>query len=136
MEKNAGSVRVLVVEDERHISRMLEFVLVKNGYEVRVANYGATALTLIREFRPEAVILDLVLPDITGTEILTNIRSHAETSDTAVIVQSAHTFEIDLPAAESHQRTVYCPKPIAPSHLLMRLKEFGLAPQGQAAARL
>jgi CheY-like chemotaxis protein len=121
--------RVLVVEDERHIARLLEFILTKSGYRVKIANDGATALARLDDFAPEAVLLDLFLPDMSGNEILERIRVHPACFDCGVIVLSAHTFELESRSLDPTGRTVQCSKPIAPSHLLQKLSEFGLPAQ-------
>ena len=123
----AGKSRILVVEDERHIARFLQYVLEKEGYAVRVALDGHTALDVYAEFQPDGVVLDLVLPDISGTEILHTIRHDGSGRNPAVVVLSAHTFEQDADALDPGGRTVQCPKPIAPSRLLEKLREFGLS---------
>jgi DNA-binding response OmpR family regulator len=118
--------RILVVEDERHIARFLQYVLEKAGFQVMVALDGRTALGHIEQFRPDGVVLDLVLPDIPGTEVLRSLRRSPTCGNAAVVVLSAHTFEHEADAIDPGGRTVQCPKPIAPSRLLEKLKEFGL----------
>jgi DNA-binding response OmpR family regulator len=119
-------LRILVVEDERHIARFLQYVLEKAGFQVMVALEGKTAIGNIETFRPDGVVLDLVLPDIPGTEILQAIRRSPTCGNAAVVVLSAHTFEHGADALDPGGRTVQCPKPIAPSRLLEKLKDFGL----------
>ncbi len=123
-------LRILVVEDERHIARFLQYVLEKAGFRVMVALDGRTALAHIEAFRPEGVVLDLVLPDIPGTEVLQAIRQSATCGDAAVVVLSAHTFEHGAATLDPGGRTVQCPKPIAPSRLLEKLRDFGLHARG------
>jgi DNA-binding response OmpR family regulator len=122
----AAQARILVVEDERHIARFLQYVLEKEGYAVRVALDGRTALRDYASFQPDGVVLDLVLPDISGIEILRTIRQDPAGRNPAVVVLSAHTFEQGAAALDPGGRTVQCPKPIAPSRLLEKLREFGL----------
>ena len=121
-----GKLRILVVEDERHIARFLQYVLEKAGFHVLVALDGKTAVDNIDTFRPDGVVLDLVLPDISGTEVLRAIRRSDVCGSAAVVVLSAHTFEHGADTVDPGGRTVQCPKPIAPSRLLEKLKEFGL----------
>ncbi|MDR3719389.1 MAG: response regulator [Bryobacteraceae bacterium] len=118
--------RILVVEDERHIARFLQYVLEKAGFQVQIALDGKTAMDRIETFRPEGVVLDLVLPDIPGTEVLQAIRRSAACGNAAVVVLSAHTFEHGADGLDAGGRTVQCPKPIAPSRLLEKLRDFGL----------
>jgi DNA-binding response OmpR family regulator len=122
----AEKLRILVVEDERHIARFLQYVLEKAGFHVMVALDGKTAIGNIETFRPDGVVLDLVLPDIPGTEILQAIRRSETCGNAAVVVLSAHTFEHGADALDPGGRTVQCPKPIAPSRLLEKLRDFGL----------
>jgi two-component system alkaline phosphatase synthesis response regulator PhoP len=126
MGDNPGPTRVLIVDDERHIARFLEFVLTKNGYQVKVAYDGVSAIALLDAFRPEAIVLDLVLPHMSGMDVLAAIRAHPDCSESGVVVLSAHTFELGGETLDPMGRTVQCAKPIAPSRLLEKLKEFGL----------
>ena len=84
--------KVLVVDDERHIARFLEFVLKKAGYQVAVAHNGEQALAVVDGFEPDAVLLDLVLPGISGLEVLKRLRSDRKQARCVVIVLSACSF--------------------------------------------
>ena len=64
--KEARPTRIMIVEDERHIARLLEFVLQKAGYELSVCYSGEQALRELCESSPDAIVLDLVLPGMTG----------------------------------------------------------------------
>ena len=123
--KNA---RILIVEDERHIARYLEFVLRKEGYEVATANDGEAALERIAGFNPDALLLDLVLPGMSGMEVLQAIRSEARYASLVVIVLSARSSADDSAALAAAQVHAQCPKPVAPSTLLKKLAEFGIRP--------
>lgn len=118
--------RVIVIEDEAHIARLLEFVLTRNGYDVQVAGTGTDGLRLFGQSTPDAVLLDLNLPDMTGAEVLAAVRASPQTANTPVIILSAHTFDYDTAVAAEDGRTVRIPKPVAPSRLLDCLNDFGL----------
>lgn len=118
--------RVLVIEDEAHIARLLQFVLTRNGFKVDVAHTGAGGLQSAESRQPDAVLLDLNLPDMPGAEVLAALRKDPKTCEAAVIILSAHAFEYGLDPALRDGRTVQCAKPIAPSHLLECLANFGL----------
>src|SRR5579862_3953090 len=90
---DSRKTRVLVVDDERHISRLLEFVLARQGYQVKVANSGEQALAVVDEFAPDVVLLDLVMPGISGLEVLRRLRGDGKHSDLKILVLSAHSFE-------------------------------------------
>ncbi|HZT33969.1 MAG TPA: response regulator [Bryobacteraceae bacterium] len=121
--------RILVVEDERHIARFLEYVLQKAGYEVDIAEDGRQALEILADFRPHAMILDLVLPEISGLDLLKTIRKEAAYGDLVVVVVSAHWFGEDDQQLREAGATAQCSKPIAPSTLLGKLLELGIKPQ-------
>ena len=120
--------RILIVEDERHIARLLDFVLSKAGYELSVANTAEDALVEIEKCKPDALLLDLVLPGMGGLEFLRIIRAKPSFSSCVVIVLSGHWFEhTDATLAEAGA-SAQCSKPIAPSTLLRKLRELSVHP--------
>ncbi len=118
----------MVVEDERHIARYLQFVLSKEGFEVATSHDGEEALRLIGEYSPDAVLLDLVLPGMSGTDLLTAIRADRRYDHVVIIVLSARTSSEDAAFLASANVQAQCPKPVAPSTLLKKLAEFGIRP--------
>jgi DNA-binding response OmpR family regulator len=118
--------RILVVEDERHIARLLEFVLRKAGYEPSVCHSAEQAITEIEKRHPDALVLDLMLPGMSGLELLRLIRSASYGCTCAVVVLSSYWLErTDLTVLEAGA-TAQCSKPIAPSTLLRKLQEMGV----------
>lgn len=71
---DGGPIRMLVVDDEKTLSDLLAMALRYEGWEVKTANDGMSALRTAREFDPDAVILDVMLPDMTGLEVLSRLR--------------------------------------------------------------
>ena len=120
--------RILVVEDERHIARLLEHVLVKEGYEVTVAHDAERGLELIGSAIPDALLLDVVLPGMSGFDLLKKLRQEERWSTLVVIVLSAQWFNQDDQALGEAGATAQCPKPIAPSKLIRKLRECGIPP--------
>jgi len=76
---DGSAVRVLVVDDEPTLSELLAMALRYEGWEVRTAADGASAVRTARDFRPDAVVLDVMLPDFDGFEVLRRMRG--ETAD-------------------------------------------------------
>jgi len=72
---DGGAVRVLVVDDEPSLAELLASVLRYEGWEIRTAADGATAVRLARDFEPDAIILDVMLPDFSGLEVLRRVRA-------------------------------------------------------------
>jgi two-component system OmpR family response regulator len=73
-----GSARILVVDDEPNIAELLSAALSMEGYEVGVAATGAEAIDQVRSFRPNLVMLDVMLPDFDGTEVCRRLRNQGE----------------------------------------------------------
>lgn len=123
-----AKAKVLVVDDERHIARFLEFVLKKAGYDVALAYNGEQALVAVEAFNPDVLLLDLVSPGLTGLEVLKRLRADAQYAKLVVMVLSARSFgEVPAELREAGANE-HCPKPIAPSTLLRKLTDLGVPP--------
>ncbi len=118
--------RILVIEDERHIARLLEFILGKAGYQASICHSGEQALLEIEKHKPDALVLDLVLPGMTGLEFLQIIRAAPYSCNAAVILLSSHWFEQTDSILAQIGVSARCSKPIAPSSLLRKLKQLGV----------
>jgi len=118
----------MVVEDERHIARYLEFVLRKEGYEVTVVHDGEEALRQLPGVAPDALLLDLVLPGVSGMGVLESIRSDRQYDHLVIIVLSARSSSEDTAVLANANVQAQCPKPVAPSTLIKKLAEFGICP--------
>jgi DNA-binding response OmpR family regulator len=118
----------LLIEHERHIAKFLEFVLTKAGYEVAVAYNGLQALAAAEPFEPDAVVVDLVVPGMSGLEILKRLRADSRQASPVIILFGARALG-DLPDEVLEAgANAYCTKPIAPSTLLKQLRDFGVPP--------
>ncbi len=138
-ESDARSLRqshVLVVEDERHIARLLDHVLRKEGYAVSTVYNAEHALEFIRENAPDALLLDIVLPGMSGLDLLREVRQNSAWSDLVIIVLSGQWFTQDDPTLADAGATAQCPKPIAPSKLIRKLEECGISPRRSGSSRL
>jgi two-component system, OmpR family, KDP operon response regulator KdpE len=111
--------RVLVIDDEPHILRALRINLSVRGYEVTTAATGAAALQVAAEHRPDVVILDLGLPDISGIQVLIGLRGWMTAP---VIVLSARTDSADKVGALDAGADDYMTKPFGMDELLARLR--------------
>ena len=86
---------ILVVDDEPDLCGLVELALKREGFDVVVAHDGESALAEARRVRPSAVILDMMLPDISGTEVCRRLRATPETAEVPIIMLSARGEEID-----------------------------------------
>lgn len=115
----SNAQRILVVEDEPGISGFLGAILSANGYDVEKAANGKEALMMISSRCPEAVILDLGLPDIDGQRVIASVR---EWSGVPIIVVSARTHERDKIKTLDLGADDYITKPFSSGELLARVK--------------
>jgi two-component system KDP operon response regulator KdpE len=111
--------RILLIDDERAIQRSVGLLLRSHGYEVEVAATGSDGLRAVREAPPDLVVLDLGLPDITGTEICRVIR---ERSAMPIVVLSARGTERDKVTALDLGADDYVTKPFGSDELLARVR--------------
>lgn len=114
--------RILVVEDEEALGTLLEYNLSHAGYEVRVAADGDTALMALEEETPDLVVLDWMLPGVSGIEICRRIRSKPRTRDLPVIIVTARGEEEDRVRGLDTGADDYMTKPLSVSELTARIK--------------
>ncbi len=112
--------RVLVVDDEESIRKLVEYNLVQAGYEVTVAEDGATALEMVHQQRFDLLILDLMLPGIGGMELCKRLRQ--EQSKIPIIMLTARGEEIDRVLGLEMGADDYVTKPFSPRELVARTR--------------
>ena len=115
------SHRVLVVDDEPDITALVAYHLAKAGYRVATAANGGDALRTAREERPDLVVLDLMLPGVSGYDVLGELRGRDETRDIGVILLTARKEEPDRIKGLSLGADDYLPKPFSPQELVLRV---------------
>jgi len=86
---------ILVVDDEDDLRSLLELNLTREGFDVVTAANGAEALAMVASHRPQLVVLDLMLPDVPGTEVCRRIRANPDLATTPIIMLTARGEEID-----------------------------------------
>ena len=111
---------VLVVEDEASLNETLRFNLEREGYAVHTAADGETGLQLARTHSPDLIILDVMLPALSGTEVLRQLRSDG--SDVPVLLLTARTAEIDRVQGLDLGADDYITKPFGLAELLARVR--------------
>ena len=116
------SIQVLVVEDEDDIRNLVVMNLKRAGFDVLEAPDGATALDLADRHRPPVILLDRMLPDISGTEICARLRGREANSDAFVIMVTALGEEEDRISGFEVGADDYVPKPFSVKELVLRVK--------------
>jgi two-component system phosphate regulon response regulator PhoB len=113
--------RILVVDDETDIVALVAYHLAKSGYRVSTAVTGADALVLARQERPALLVLDLMLPDLSGLEVLEQLREDETTRGVAVLMLTARKEEQDRIRGLSLGADDYLTKPFSPQELVLRV---------------
>ncbi len=114
--------RLLVIEDEKDIQEVLAYNLEQAGHKVLLASRGAEGLRLAKEKRPDVVLLDLMLPDISGTDVCRQLKADAATRDAKVIMLTAKGEEIDRVVGFELGADDYVVKPFSVRELVLRLQ--------------
>jgi len=113
---------ILVVDDNEDSLRIISRILQKSGFEVVVERNGKDGLARARETLPEVVILDIMMPEMTGMEVLEQLRASPPTSRVPVIVLSAKAQDQDLITGYQTGADYYVTKPFTASQLLYGVK--------------
>ena len=92
--------RVVIIEDERDVARLLEFNLRGAGFEVTCAATGGEGLAAVQRIRPDVVILDLMLPDQSGYDVCKAIRADPHVADVGVLMLTAKGEVVEVRAAQ------------------------------------
>jgi CheY-like chemotaxis protein len=119
--------RVLVVDDEPALVHYVEMVLTRDGYDILKASNGRQALDVIEHEHPDLVLLDLMMPEMDGLEVLEHLRSSTDYSDLPVIMLTAKSAEDDIVRSFEGGVTDYINKPAAASVLRSRVRRWLLS---------
>ena len=135
-EDTRVSELVMVIEDEKDIRDLVRYNLEKGGFRVAAAGDGEEGLKQLFASRPDALVLDLMLPGANGLEILREVRGEPTTHDLPVLVLTARSAEMDKLLGFEHGADDYLTKPFSPRELVARVKALvrRARPTGMARA--
>jgi DNA-binding response OmpR family regulator len=114
---------IVLAEDNSLLSLLLKLKLEKEGYVLHVASDGKKAIELIEEHNPELILTDIMMPFISGLELISHVRNKL-TSETPIIVFSAAGQEDIVLKAFNLGATDFMSKPISPNELVIRIKRM------------
>lgn len=117
-----AEIKIVVVEDESDILELVTFHLEQEGFSVSGCAEGAAALSAIEEQQPDLVILDLMLPEMSGTEICKRLKQADATRNIPVLILTAKGEEIDRVVGFELGADDYVTKPFSPRELVLRVK--------------
>jgi DNA-binding response OmpR family regulator len=126
---------ILVVDDESFIVDMITMYLQISGYEVRGAYTGQDGLTLVQLEKPDALLLDLMLPDIQGFEVCERVRAMPDVAQMPILIISARVDPESKARAEKAGADGYLTKPIKMAELAAELKKALSAPRTPRAVQ-
>ena len=114
--------KLLIVDDEEGVRALVRMTLDNEGYEILEARHGREGLDLARRRHPELVLLDVMLPDVSGLEVCRMIKSDPELSGTTVVMLTARAQTGDLADAETAGADGYFTKPFSPIALTRKVE--------------
>jgi two-component system phosphate regulon response regulator PhoB len=116
--------KILVVDDEPDALELIEYNLLGAGYQVFTASNGNCALELARRHLPDLIVLDLMLPEVSGIEVCKTLRRSPETADMPILMLTAKAEEIDRIIGLEVGADDYVTKPFSPRELILRIKNI------------
>lgn len=116
--------RILVADDDQDILDLVRFILTHAGYEVVGAADGVAALAAIEADRPSLAILDVMMPGLSGLEVLRRVRKNDAIKDMKVILLTVQAGDHDVAAGFAAGASDYVTKPVILSELLQLVKSF------------
>ncbi len=114
--------RILVVDDEPDLLELVRVNLAQSGFTVETAATGSDALAALRRAPPDALVLDLMLPDISGTELCARVRADQRLTGLPIIMLTAKSEEIDRVVGLELGADDYVTKPFSPRELALRVR--------------
>lgn len=116
--------RILIADDEPNIVISLEFLMQRSGYQVQTAADGEQALRQLSEFKPDLILLDIMLPLRNGFEVCQRIRENPEWQHTKVVMLTAKGREVEVTKGLALGADVYITKPFATKDLLASVQQL------------
>ena len=118
------SARIVVADDEADIRRLIVFTLKRRGYEILEANAGDEALELIRRELPDLAVLDVMMPGLTGPEVIQSLVADPATASIVTILLSAKGQATEIESGLRSGASAYLVKPFAPAQLASRIADL------------
>ena len=116
------SARILIVDDEKDLLEMLSMNLSTAGYVVRTAASGAEAMSVIRTDRPDLILMDVMLGDISGVKLAGKLKNTPQTADIPIVMLTAKDSETDVIVGLSMGADDYVTKPFSTAVLVARIE--------------
>lgn len=115
--------RILIVDDEPNIVLALELLMKREGYVVQSVDDGQKVFDAVREFRPDLIILDIMMPKMDGYEVCQRIRADASMKEVSIIMLTAKGREVEREKGLALGADYYITKPFSTREVMLRIKE-------------
>lgn len=116
--------KILTCDDEKHIVRLIQVNLERHGYEVITAYNGAECLEKVAADRPDLIVLDVMMPEMTGFEVLEKLKGDPTTADIPIIMLTARAQDADVLRGWQSGVECYLTKPFNPMELIAFVKRI------------
>ena len=116
--------RILIADDEPNIVVSLEFLMKQRGYDIRVVSNGAEALEAIGEFRPDLILLDVMMPRVSGYDVCQKVRENPEWQGIKIIMLSAKGRDVEVTKGIAIGADAYVTKPFSTRDLIAKVGEM------------
>ncbi len=116
--------KVLIVEDSVSTRQYIADLLTSKGLVVKIASDGVEAMNILKKYRPDIVVMDIVMPRMNGYELCRNIKSNEETKNVPVVICSAKSEEFDRHWGMKQGADAYITKPFKSNELLSTIKQL------------
>ena len=123
MKRVDMAAKILVIDDNKLLLRVVNMILSQSGFQVTVADSGQKGLALAQICKPDLVLSDVTMPDMTGYEVCRHVRAHPDLTATRFILLSALSDQQDRAAGFAAGADAYLFKPIMPDELLRKIRE-------------
>ena len=116
--------KILTCDDEKHIVRLIQVNLERAGYEVVTAYNGAECLEAVAADKPDLIVLDVMMPEMSGFEVLEKLKANPDTKDIPVIMLTARAQDADVLRGWQSGVETYLTKPFNPMELIAFVKRI------------
>lgn len=110
---SAKEKTILIVDDELEVSELFSEMLTLIGFQVRSSHHYKQAIDSINTSPPDGIVLDVMMPEISGLEVLNFVRTHPKYRDIPVIIVSSKGFPVDIEAGVNAGANIYLTKPVS-----------------------
>ena len=116
--------RILIVDDEPSITVPLKFLMEQNRFTVMVVHSGEDALAAIDHFKPDLILLDIMLPAVDGFQVCQNLKSDPHHKTTKIVFLTAMTRDLDIAKGDTLGADAYITKPFSNADVVRQVKDL------------